>query len=68
MNQTIKIPETYSILKSTYIEELKSEALLLKHKKSGARIAVLSNEDINKVFNVAFRTPPKDSTGVAHIL
>lgn len=68
MNQTIKIPETYSILKSTYIEELKSEALLLKHKKSGARIAVLSNEDINKVFHVAFRTPPKDSTGVAHIL
>ena len=34
MNQTIKIPETYSILKSTYIEELKSEALLLKHKKA----------------------------------
>ena len=68
MNQTIKIPEAYSILEKTYIEELKSEALLLKHKKSGARIAVLSNEDINKVFHVAFRTPPKDSTGVAHIL
>ena len=35
MNQTIKIPEAYSILEKTYIEELKSEALLLKHKKSG---------------------------------
>ena len=68
MNQTVKIPETYSILERTYIEELKSEAWLLKHKKSGARVAVLSNEDINKVFHVAFRTPPKDSTGVAHIL
>ena len=68
MSQTKKIPEGYTILDETYIEELKSEAWLLKHTKSGARIAVLSNEDSNKVFHVAFRTPPKDSTGVAHIL
>lgn len=68
MNQTVNIPEAYKILEKTYIEELKSEAWLLKHEKSGARVAVLSNEDINKVFHVAFRTPPKDSTGVAHIL
>ena len=68
MSQTKKIPESYTILDETYIEELKSEAWLLKHTKSGARIAVLSNEDSNKVFHVAFRTPPKDSTGVAHIL
>lgn len=68
MSQTKKIPEGYAILDKTYIEELKSEAWLLKHTKSGARIAVLSNDDSNKVFHVAFRTPPKDSTGVAHIL
>lgn len=68
MNQTVNIPEAYKILEKTYIEELKSEAWLLKHEKSGARVAVLSNEDINKVFHVAFRTPPKDSTGAAHIL
>ena len=68
MNQTVNIPEAYKILEKTYIEELKSEAWLLKHEKSGARVAVLSNEDINKVFHVAFRTPPKDSTGVAHML
>lgn len=68
MNQMKKIPETYTILEETYIEELKSEAWLLKHKKSGARVAVLSNNDNNKVFHAAFRTPPSDSTGVAHIL
>lgn len=68
MNLTIKIPETYTVLERSYIEELKSDAWLLKHKKSGARIAVLSNNDDNKVFHVAFRTPPTDSTGVAHIL
>ena len=29
---------------------------------------LIENDDENKVFNIAFRTPPKDSTGVAHIL
>ena len=41
---------------------------MLRHKKSGARVAVLENDDENKVFNIGFRTPPKDSTGVAHIV
>lgn len=68
MNQTTHIPEQYTLLNQVYIEELESQAFLLKHNKSGARLAVLSNEDNNKVFHVAFRTPPKDSTGVAHIL
>lgn len=68
MNQTQKIPKAYQILDEIYIEELKSEAWLLRHKKSGARITVLSNNDNNKVFHAAFRTPPSDSTGVAHIL
>ena len=35
---------------------------------SGAKILFLSNEDENKCFGIAFKTPPKDSTGVAHIL
>ena len=68
MIQKKQIPESYDILEQLYIEELASDAWLLKHKKSGARVAVLSNEDHNKVFHIAFRTPPKDSTGVAHIL
>ena len=29
---------------------------------------LIENSDENKVFNIAFRTPPKNSTGVAHIL
>ena len=41
---------------------------LLKHKKTGARIALLSNDDENKVFYIGFRTPPADSTGVPHII
>ena len=50
------------------IDDLHSMGYLLKHKKSGARIALLSNDDPNKVFYIGFRTPPENSTGVAHIL
>jgi Zn-dependent M16 (insulinase) family peptidase len=54
-----------------YEEELKdsnSLGIVFRHKKSGARICVVSNEDENKVFTIGFRTPPKNSTGVAHII
>ncbi|KAK6159351.1 hypothetical protein DH2020_006665 [Rehmannia glutinosa] len=51
-----------------FIEECKSRAVLYKHKKTGAEIMSVSNDDENKVFGVVFRTPPKDSTGIPHIL
>lgn len=58
----------YELLEKRKIEDLDSFSYLLRHKKTGARIALLSNQDENKVFYIGFRTPPKDSTGVAHIL
>ena len=63
-----RIPETYQLVSNEYIEETASDALLIKHKKTGARVAILSNTDDNKVFSIGFRTPPTDSTGVAHIM
>lgn len=60
--------EAYSLLREEVIEDLNSKAYILRHKKSGARIFLLSNEDENKVFTIGFRTPPENSTGVAHIL
>lgn len=62
-----KIPQ-YELLQSERIEDVRSDGYLLRHKKSGARILILQNDDENKVFNIAFRTLPKDSTGVAHIM
>ncbi|XP_039127207.1 presequence protease 1, chloroplastic/mitochondrial-like [Dioscorea cayenensis subsp. rotundata] len=50
------------------INECKSTAVLYKHKKTGAEVMSVSNDDENKVFGVVFRTPPKDSTGIPHIL
>ena len=60
--------QAYEILEKREIADLNSMSFLLRHKKSGARIALLSNDDDNKVFYIGFRTPPTDSTGVAHIL
>ncbi|KAL3350623.1 hypothetical protein AABB24_023181 [Solanum stoloniferum] len=51
-----------------FIHECKSKAVLYKHKKTGAEVMSVSNDDENKVFGVVFRTPPKDSTGIPHIL
>lgn len=58
----------YEIIKEQKLEDFNSRGYLLRHKKSGARISVISNDDENKVFYIGFRTPPKDSTGVAHII
>ena len=62
------IEDRYEVLSTEYIDEIKSTGVYLKHRKSGARVSVLSNTDDNKVFSIAFRTPPANSTGVAHIL
>ncbi|XWS62885.1 hypothetical protein CRYUN_Cryun06bG0049000 [Craigia yunnanensis] len=51
-----------------FIGECKSKAVLFKHKKTGAEVMSVSNDDENKVFGIVFRTPPKDSTGIPHIL
>lgn len=58
----------YEILEKNHIDDLNSEGIVLKHKKTGAKIALLSNDDDNKVFYIGFRTPPNNSTGVAHIV
>ena len=58
----------YEQIMEQEIPDIHAKGSLWKHKKSGARVMILENEDENKVFNIAFRTPPADSTGVAHIL
>ena len=60
--------EAYEVIQRERIEDIHSDGVLLVHKKSGARVALLANDDENKVFDIGFRTPPKNSTGVAHII
>ena len=58
----------YELMYEEYLGDIKTAGIVLKHKKSGARVCVLSNDDQNKMFCAAFRTPPSNSTGVPHII
>lgn len=60
--------KNYEFIQQKSLHDLQSEGYLLRHKKSGARVLLMENEDDNKVFAIGFRTPPEDSTGVPHIL
>ena len=59
---------SYEVIEKREIADIDSVTYLCRHKKTGARLALISNDDDNKVFYIGFRTTPKDSTGVAHIL
>ena len=58
----------YEVVQTENLSDLKSEGILFRHKKSGARVLLMENNDENKVFAIGFRTPPSDSTGVPHIM
>ena len=58
----------YEVIQKADLSDLQSEGILLKHRRSGARILLMENDDENKVFAIGFRTPPSDSTGVPHIM
>ena len=60
--------QAYELIKEQKLNDINSEGYLLRHKKSGARIALISNDDDNKVFYIGFKTPPVDETGVPHII
>ncbi len=62
------LPDIYETVMERELPDIHAEGILLKHKRSGARIMLIPCSDDNKVFSIAFRTPPADSTGVAHII
>ncbi|NMM65423.1 insulinase family protein [Clostridium sp. P21] len=65
---TDKVYEGFRLIEKKEINEINSTGMLFEHEKSGAKLFYLKNEDDNKVFSISFRTPPKDSTGLPHIL
>src|SRR5690554_253136 len=60
--------EAFELIHDEHIAEANSRAQLFRHKKTGAEVLSLINDDENKVFGITFKTPPTDSTGIAHIL
>ncbi len=60
--------EGYRKLVQQELTELDAQGYLLEHEKTKAKVVLIETADDNKVFSIGFRTPPKDSTGVAHII
>lgn len=58
----------FQLIREEHIPEFNSQAKLYRHETTGAEVLSLENDDENKCFGITFRTPPQDSTGVAHIL
>lgn len=60
--------KAYEVLEKREIKDIDSVTYLCRHKKTGAKVALISNDDDNKVFYIGFRTTPTNSTGVPHIM
>ena len=60
--------QAYELQKEEDLPGIQAKGYLMRHKKSGARVLLVENNDENKVFSIGFRTPPSDSTGVPHIM
>ncbi len=58
----------FTCVRKQHIPELNTQARIFRHIKTGAEVLSLENDDENKCFGITFRTPPADSTGIAHIL
>nr|MDA3832546.1 insulinase family protein [Spirochaetales bacterium] len=60
--------KNFELVRTEQVEELNTLAKIYRHIPTGAEILSMETDDENKCFGVAVRTPPSDSTGVAHIL
>ncbi len=58
----------FRLIEQTHIDEINAEIHIFEHEKSGARLLHLENDDDNKLFSITFKTPPKDDTGLPHIM
>jgi Zn-dependent M16 (insulinase) family peptidase len=58
----------FELVRTEEVKELNTMAKIYRHIPTGAEILSMENDDENKCFGIAFRTPPSDSTGIAHIL
>lgn len=58
----------FKLVEKRDLPDIRSVGYLYKHEKTGAEVLYLENEDDNKAFNIAFRTPPYNDNGIAHII
>lgn len=58
----------FRLKEKRFIPEVNAQGLYFLHEQSGARLMKIAADDPNKLFNIAFMTPPSNSTGVPHIM
>ena len=58
----------FQLEKKEFVKEMDGECYLFRHQKSGARLLKVVSKDDNKVFSVAFKTPPPNDSGTPHIM
>lgn len=63
-----KLIHGFLLEREQVIPELSATARVYRHAKTGGRLLSIQSPDENKVFGIAFATPPADSTGLPHIL
>jgi hypothetical protein len=56
----------FTVDEVTQSTALDADVLMLTHEKTGAQVIYIANDDTNRAFDIAFRTPASD-TGIAHV-
>lgn len=59
---------TFKLLEQHELKDIQSEGYLYEHEETGAQVLYLKNDDQNKAFTIAFKTPPYSDNGITHIL
>lgn len=60
--------KSYKLIEEKSVSDINSQVYICEHIKTGAKVFLIENDYNNKVFNIGFRTPPFDSTGLQHIM
>ncbi len=66
-----KVGDVISGFKATaldHIDMIDSDTVTFEHEKTGAQLLYIQNNDINRSFEITFKTPAFDDTGVNHVL
>lgn len=59
---------TFKLIETKELDDIQSVGKLYLHTETGAQVLHIDNDDTNKAFTIAFKTPPYNSNGIAHIL
>lgn len=59
---------TFELIETRELSDIQSIGKLYRHVETGAEVFRIENDDTNKAFTIAFKTPPTSDNGIAHII